>query len=126
MFTVTKTEMKAHHELAERGRIELEYGIGLGGRWCRIYLISKSRVRDSLDPKNEARMQKYGYHAKEEWDRRLLYAVRGGIWTSPEGKRIAQERNGEFRIEEMKEVKRKDFLISCWIMKIWRMDGLRW
>ncbi|KAF2200306.1 hypothetical protein GQ43DRAFT_79922 [Delitschia confertaspora ATCC 74209] len=134
MFVTDGVEMKSpSRETAARGKIVLESGMGITGKWWKIYRVTKSPWRDSLNPKNQARLQKYGYHAADEWDKRLLFVVRkGGTWVDNEGKRVGAELTeskspGEvFTVEGEVEEKRRDLLVACWLMKLWVVKGVRW
>lgn len=132
MYSMTSYvfEMRGHRSSTLGGRIKIESGIGLlGGKWTKVWHVTKNAQKDSLNPENEARMQKYGYHANEEWDRRLLFCVRKGIWEDGEGREVAREaRPGEFEVCEAvgREGWRRDLAVSCWVMKVWMGEGLRW
>jgi hypothetical protein len=123
-------EMRGLRSSTLRGTIKAETGKGLlGGRWTKIWHLTKNAKKDSLNVENEARMQKYGYHAKDEWDKRLLFCVKKGVWEDGEGKIVAREgTKGEVDICDAigDEGWRRDLLVTCWVLQIWMRDGLRW
>ena len=127
MYTITTYEMRGHRSSTLGGSIQLETGKGvLGGRWTKIWQLTKNARRDSLNPENEARIQKYGYHAQEEWDKRLLFVVRRGMWEDGGGRKIAVEGEGAFEVLGTVSAPRRDLLVSCWIMRVWTGEGMRW
>jgi hypothetical protein len=129
MYTITTREMKGHRASTLAGSIQLESGKSvLGGKWTKIWLLTKNARRDSLNPENEARILKYGYHADDEWGKRLLFSVKSGAWVDAEGRRVAVEEDGGRLFEVLEKVsrKRRDLLVSCWVMKTWMGEGIRW
>jgi hypothetical protein len=123
-------EMRGHRSSTLGGLIKAECGKSLlGGKWTKIFHMTKNARKDSLNVENEARMQKYGYHADDEWDKRLLFSVKKGNWEDGEGRVVAKEgKRGEMEICETigEEGWKRDLAVSCWVMQIWMRDGLRW
>ncbi|KAF2117115.1 hypothetical protein BDV96DRAFT_19260 [Lophiotrema nucula] len=130
MYSITSYEMRGHRSSTLPGHIKLETGGGKlsGGKWTKIWHVTKNTRRDSLNPDNDARLQKRGYQPDEEWDRRLLFFAKKGRWDDPKGDRIATEDGDVFEFVNGGMVGwRKDLLISCWVMRRWMTgDGLRW
>ncbi|KAF2193925.1 hypothetical protein K469DRAFT_709406 [Zopfia rhizophila CBS 207.26] len=131
MYRITGYEMRGHRSSTLAGSIQLESGSSiLSGKWVKIWHFTKNVKRDSLNPENEARMQKYGYHAEDEWDKRLLFSVKKGRWEDERGKKVAVEENGtegrKFELLEQVSGSRRDLLVSCWVMRVWMVEGLRW
>ena len=128
MYDITSFEMRGHRASTLAGSIKLESGRELlGPKWTRIYLYRKSARRDSLNPENEARMHKFGYHADDEWDKKLLFQVKKGIWEVGEGRQVAREHEGEFEVVDLGlDGAKRDLLIACWLMKVWNGEGMRW
>ncbi|KAF2260678.1 hypothetical protein CC78DRAFT_388395 [Lojkania enalia] len=138
MYSISNTsEMRGHRSSTLGGIVKLESGVSLiGGRWTRIWHLTKNARRDSLNPENDARLRKYGYHADDEWDKRLLFCVKRGRWEDDKGRYVAVEVDGEkggrdgwgkgFEIVVEMSAPRKDLLVSCWVMKVWTGEGLRW
>ncbi|KAF2794326.1 hypothetical protein K505DRAFT_212948, partial [Melanomma pulvis-pyrius CBS 109.77] len=127
MYTITTYEMRGHRSSTLAGSIKLETGMSvLGAKWTKFWLFTKNARRDSLNPENEARLLKYGYHADEEWDKRLLFSVKRGVWEDGERRRVAVENGREF--ETLGEVSgpRRDLLVSCWLKRVWMGEGIRW
>ncbi|KAF2729552.1 hypothetical protein EJ04DRAFT_66082 [Polyplosphaeria fusca] len=123
-------EMRGHRSTTLNGVIRFEGGSGIfSGKWTKIWQLTKNSRRDSLLTENEGRLQKYGYRADDEWDRRLLFLVRKGRWEDGDGKHVAvEEKDGARAFEVLGHVDgpRKDLLVSCWVMRIWLQEGLRW
>jgi hypothetical protein len=129
LYTITGLEMKPQRQTALREAFRLEAGSGLRGWWCRIYRVTKNPARDSLDPRNQRRIEKYGYHPGDEWTKQLLFRVRKGVWVDAEGKKVAIEQGGaerQFQIAGKVEGAQRDLLVSCWVMREWIDRGVRW
>jgi hypothetical protein len=129
MYTITPREMRGHRASTLAGSIQLESGRNvLGGKWTKIWLLTKNARRNSLNPENEARILKYGYHADDEWDKQLLFSIKRGVWVDGEGRSVAVEEDvGRlFEVLEKATGKRRDLLVSCWVMKAWIGEGIRW
>ncbi|KAF2472541.1 uncharacterized protein BDR25DRAFT_313051 [Lindgomyces ingoldianus] len=131
MYTITPYEMKGLRSSTLPGIIKLESGWSiLGGKRTKIFHVQKNARRDSLNPENSARMQKYGYHADDEWDKKLLFSVRRGSWEDGVSRRVAVEEHGDegaqFEILEEVSGARRDLMVSCWVMKMWMVKGIRW
>ncbi|KAF2870116.1 hypothetical protein BDV95DRAFT_575087 [Massariosphaeria phaeospora] len=133
MYSVSAYDgsMRGHRSSTIGGLITLETVKGLrGGRTTKIHRVTKNRRRDSLNPENEARMQRYGYQAKDEWDKNMLFCVKRGEWEDDEGVRIAVEGDGRSELDILARVEGRgwwrDLVVSCWVMRVWASDGLRW
>lgn len=123
-------EMKGHRSSTIGGSIKVETGRTLLGAKCiKMWHVTKNVRNDALNPENEARVQKYGYHAKDEWDRKLLFTVKKGVWEDGKGREVGRETGkGEFEVGEWvgKQSWRRDLAVSCWLLKTWMGRGLRW
>ncbi|KAF2680740.1 hypothetical protein K458DRAFT_421086 [Lentithecium fluviatile CBS 122367] len=123
-------EMRGYRSSTLGGIIKAESGKSLlSGKWTKIWHMTKNSRKDSLNVENEARLQKYGYHADDEWNKRLLFYVKKGIWENGEGRVVAQEgKKGEVEVCETigNEGWKRDLVVSCWIMQMWMREGLRW
>jgi len=112
------------------GTIKAESGKSLlGGKWTKMWHMTKNAKKSYMNVENEARMQKYGYHASEEWDKRLLYCVRKGVWEDGEGRVVAREgaKGGLETCDAIGNERWKmDAVVSCWVLHIWMRDGVRW
>ncbi|ORX96650.1 hypothetical protein BCR34DRAFT_593787 [Clohesyomyces aquaticus] len=137
MYTMTSHEMRGLRSSTLGGIIRLETGSSLlSGKWIKVLHVTKNRRKDSMNAENEARMQRYGYHEDEEWDKRVVFCVRRGRWEDGEGRGVAvemetqaEEGKGSSReFEILGEVTgpRRDLLVSCWVWKTWVLEGLRW
>jgi hypothetical protein len=129
MYTITSYGMKGHRSSTLAGSIQLESGKRLlGGQRTKIWLHTKNARRSCLNPENEARLIKYGYHTDDEWDKRLLFSVKRGVWMDGDGRKVAIEEDNRAQFEVLGRVDRKqrDLLVSCWIMRAWMMWEIRW
>jgi hypothetical protein len=67
LYAITTYEMRGHRSSTLAGNIQVETGQSvLGGKWSKIWHLTRNARRDSLNPENEARLQKYGYKPEEE------------------------------------------------------------
>jgi hypothetical protein len=135
--TAEKTyEMRGLRSSTLGGIVTVEAGKSvLGKKWVKVWHATKSRRKDSLNPENEERLQKYGYHAEDEWERVCLWTVRVkkgvALWIDGEGRRVAMEEQGSeaegkrFEVVGVEEAWKRDLMVACWVMKVW-MGGLRW
>lgn len=58
------------------GLVRLEKGSSLtAGKWWKFWHLTRNKANDSLREENEKKMQKYGYHADEEWNRQVLFRL---------------------------------------------------
>ncbi|KAJ4298859.1 hypothetical protein N0V90_004102 [Kalmusia sp. IMI 367209] len=76
-------EMRGRRSSALSGIVTFHSSKNLLGRGgVKVWHWTRSATRDALRPENEARMNKYGYRAEEEWNKRLLFSVKGvfGGW----------------------------------------------
>jgi len=113
------------------GIITFDMGVGLTSSKSKakmkVWHSIRNTRRDALDPANEARMRKYGYRAEEEWDRRLLFSVKKGVWRDSKDKEVAREaREGEMRVTEVVggEGWKRDLVVSCWVVKAWMTGAI--
>ncbi|KAF2009484.1 hypothetical protein BU24DRAFT_75788 [Aaosphaeria arxii CBS 175.79] len=133
MYTITTFDMRGLRSSTLGGSIQFESGGGLlGGKWVKVWHLRKTRKRNSLNPENERKIEKYGYHSRDEWDKQLLFLVKKGIWEDGEGRKVAIEDGNGFEIVDPK-VKdqeganwKRDLMVASWIMRMWRVDGIRW
>ncbi|KAF2787718.1 hypothetical protein K505DRAFT_421596 [Melanomma pulvis-pyrius CBS 109.77] len=127
LYATTTYEMRGHRSSTLGGNIQVETGKGVRGKWTKIWHLTRNSRRDSLNPENETRLQKYGYQPEEEWDKRLLIFIRRGLWEDSEGKRVAAETDdGSFEVLGNVNGPQRDLFASCWAMKVWISDGIRW
>ncbi|PVI01039.1 hypothetical protein DM02DRAFT_628057 [Periconia macrospinosa] len=124
-------EMKGNRNRTIPGVIKAEFGApSLTGRTLKIWHLTKSVQKDSLNPVNEAKMQKYGWKSESEWDKRLLFTVKKGCWEDKDGKVVARDGDDGKELKIVEGMKweagwRRDLIVSCWVYKAWT-EGLRW
>jgi hypothetical protein len=77
-------------------------------------------------------MNRYGYKPEEEWDREVVFYVRGGTWFEGESKEEVAVEMGEkgevgLRLaDRVGDAKRRDFVVACWVLRLWWEGKLRW
>ncbi|KAF2734691.1 hypothetical protein EJ04DRAFT_512381 [Polyplosphaeria fusca] len=124
-------EMRGHRESTLNGYVALETGkTVLGTKFAKFWHCTRNRERDSLRPENEARLRMYGYKPESEWDQKLLFMVKRSRWEDEGGKEVARDDGLDFTIGEgvIKDDEgwKRDLLVSCWVWKMWIVEGLRW
>ncbi|KAF2146896.1 uncharacterized protein K452DRAFT_283097 [Aplosporella prunicola CBS 121167] len=100
---------------------------------CRFWHYTRNLAANALDPANEARMLKYGYHADSEWNRELLFAAKKNLfgrrkenveWRDGDGRVVAAEVGDGLKLVETMGRKRRDVLITCWAVRKWVLGTL--
>jgi len=81
--------------------------------------MTRNEAGDSLKKENERKIQKYGYHARDEWHKNLLFAVQKFEWRDGTGSVVARETRDRFKIERVLSISERDTLITCWAAKRW-------
>lgn len=117
------------------GLVSIERGVR-GGAW-KFWHMTRNEKGDSLRQENEARMQKYGYHTRDEWNRVLLFSAESGrmsgklskhwVWKDREGSDVAVEDvpgNLDMRMVVELETKLRDVLIACWTARCWAIGAI--
>ena len=126
MYTISSYDMRGLRDSTLRGIIKIEQGSGLRGRYCRFWHMTKNAANDMLRAENEAKMQKYGYRAEDEWNKDLLFCVKKGKWKDNWGDVVAIEEGKDFKIQTVVDGPRRDLLVASWVARIWSVQGLRW
>ncbi|EON64354.1 hypothetical protein W97_03585 [Coniosporium apollinis CBS 100218] len=113
------------------GLIRLEKGSSLtAGKWWKFWHLTRNKANDSLREENERKMQKYGYHADEEWNRELLYRAKAGKgeveWAGGNGRVVAVECGEAFRILGQLDGGMRDLLVACWAARCWSLGEMKW
>jgi len=95
--------------------------------------VTRNSANDSLKKENERKMQKYGYRADDEWDKKLLFSTsmrlrQGGKidWRDGQGDIIAAEQSDTFRIVKEVDQVTRDALVTCWVARRWAAGSLSW
>ncbi|CAI6331910.1 unnamed protein product [Periconia digitata] len=123
-------EIKGHRSRTLPGKIKVEIGAPSWIKRQRSFKFvhyTRSLAKDSLNPANEARMQKYGYKSEQEWNRRSLFTVKTGCWVDGEGTVVAREdQEGGLKIvdgiwEGKEWIRQRDLIVACWAFKKWVM-----
>jgi len=100
------------------GHVKIERG---GGK-CQFWHMTRNEAGDSLRKENEKKLQKYGYHSKNEWNKVLLYETNKAKWKDREGTEVANESSDGLEIVKSLDVGERDLLVTCWVSKRWYDD----
>lgn len=100
------------------GHVKLERRMGK----CKFWHMTRNEAGDALKKENERKIQKYGYHAKDEWHKNLLFSVQKHVWRDATGSVIASETRDGFKMERVLDICERDVLITCWAAKRWYTD----
>jgi hypothetical protein len=94
--------------------------------------ITRNPAGDALKKENEKKIQKYGYHSDDEWNKKLLFsaAVRPGDakydWHDGAHQVVAHETNRNFDIANVVDQRTKDTLVTCWVARRWGAGVVSW
>lgn len=94
--------------------------------------MTKNAAKDSLRKENERRLQKYGYHADDEWNKKLLFSIMAkpredkADWTNADGVIIATEWNDGLEIVKDVDQRLRDVLVTLWTARRWAGGTLKW
>ncbi|TID26729.1 fumarylacetoacetate hydrolase [Venturia nashicola] len=107
-----------------------------GGRFtgsCDFLHMTKSLAKNSLKQETEERIQKYGYHANDDWEKKKLFSTTSRLgresklgWKDGTGKIVATERGDVFEVMSGVDQKTKDALVTCFVAQRWASGKLRW
>ena len=100
------------------GHVKIERGAGKYQFWH----MTRNEAGDSLRKENEKKLQKYGYHSKNEWNKVLLYETNKAKWKDREGTEVANESSDGLEIVKSLDVGERDLLVTCWVSKRWYDD----
>ena len=114
-----------------RGYIEMSQQSGRDRETCVFRHCVKSVKNDALREENQKKIQKYGYHADDEWEKKILFSTRGvkeGVveWTGEMGEVMASENGDVLNIEAKVTERIRDTLVTCWAAKRWAALTLSW
>ncbi|KAJ9654338.1 hypothetical protein H2201_009017 [Coniosporium apollinis] len=115
------------------GLVRLEKGSSLtAGKWWKFWHLTRNKANDSLREENEKKMQKYGYHADEEWNRQVLFRANAKLgrkdveWCGGDGRVVAVESGEAFRILGQLDGLMRDLLVACWAARCWSSGEMKW
>ena len=115
LYVVQHEHIRGRQKCTLLGHIKLERGMGK----CKFWHMTRNEAGDSLKKENERKIQKYGYHARDEWHKNLLFAVQKCEWRDGTGSVVARETRDRFKIERVLSISERDTLITCWAAKRW-------
>jgi len=118
LYTVQTDMIVGRRARTLTGHVKIERG---GGK-CRFWHMTRNEAGDSLRKENERKLQKYGYHSKNEWNKILLYEVSKSKWKDPGGSDVATESSDGLEIVTSLNVLERDLLVTCWVSKRWYDD----
>jgi len=144
LYSIDEFEMRGKKAGTLPGCIQMTSGESLwGGKWTRVWHVTKCKVRHHV----------CDYRGVCEPEKHLLYCVKKGLWEDAEGVVVAGEETGreglgaanaslskmdigfekkgkelalEMTDEVEKDGKKRDLVMSCWVMKLWMAEELRW
>ncbi|KAH7397211.1 hypothetical protein BKA66DRAFT_453878 [Pyrenochaeta sp. MPI-SDFR-AT-0127] len=148
-YTMTPFEMHGKQSSTLPGTVQISSGKTLwGGQWTRIWHVSKPNQRDSKNLETDVHNHRMSRRSLEECDKRLLFAVKKGVWEDAEGTIIAREEKGWGSVDRLfarrnsgqsangkvldmtdmapTDASKRDLVVACWVMKMWMAEGIRW
>jgi hypothetical protein len=132
IFKGQSVEIRGRRAKTLPGLIKFHNGGGASRR-CEFWHMTKNAANDSLKKENEKKIQKYGYHADDEWKKKLLFSSSSRLgrtgkvdWKNEEGKTVATEDGNTFDIMSDVDQRTKDALITCFVARRWAFGRLSW
>lgn len=148
-YTMTPFEMNGKQSTTLAGSVQISSGKSLwGGQWTRIWHVTKPKQRESKKLEADAPSPRRSRRSLEECDKRLLFAVKKGVWEDAEGTVIAREEKGWGSVDRLfprrgsgsstngkvlemtdmapTEAPKRDLVVACWVLKLWMGEGIRW
>ncbi|QDS70977.1 hypothetical protein FKW77_007410 [Venturia effusa] len=128
MFKSRSVEIRGRRANTLPGMINID----IGGRYtgsCE-YWHTKKKSANSL--MNGEKMQKYGYHASDDWKKTKLFSTNFRLgtrkigWKDKNGKTVALEEGGNFQVMSGLDQRTKDALITCFVAQKWASGKLNW
>ena len=128
----SRVEIKGCRSRCLPGYIQVETGIGWS---CKFWHMTRNEAADAMRPENERRMQKHGYHSRDEWNRNLLFAVDGRRtsapssdrkyeWKDATGKSLGVEKEQKLELTAELTMRSREALLACWIGRAWISGAL--
>jgi hypothetical protein len=118
------------------GTINVEQGVTPRlERYWKFWQVTRNEDGDSLRRENAKKIERYGYHSKEEWNKDLLFMAKGtGLinsskvrtWIGRKGRVVAVEIEGRLEITAGVSVGTKEVLLACWATKLWVSSQISW
>jgi hypothetical protein len=130
-FKGQSVEIRGRRAKTLPGLIKLRDGGGNVGN-CEFWHMTRNAANNSLKKENEKKMQKYGYHADDEWKKKKLFSSNSRLgrasvdWKNEEGKIVATEDGNAFDVMNGVDQRTKDALITCFIARRWASKRLNW
>lgn len=100
------------------GHVQIDRGFGK----CLFWHMTRNEEGDALRKENEKKIQKYGYHSKDEWHKNFLYEVQKSKWRDKDGTVVANEDSDSLEIVKWLDVSERDMLVTCWASTRWYAD----
>jgi|SRR5579871_3401193 len=118
LYVIRHEHIRGRQKGTLPGHVKLERGLGK----CKFWHMTRNEAGDALKKENERKLQKHGYHARDEWHKNLLFAVQKREWKDGTGSVVASETLDGFKMERVLNISERDALITCWIAKRWYAD----
>lgn len=131
-FKGPSVEIRGRRAKTLPGIIKMHSGGRQAGS-CEFWHMTKSLANDSLKKENEKKMQKYGYQANDEWNKKKLFSTDSRLgraskvgWKNKEGKVVAIEDGDAFQVMIGVDQRMKDALVTCFVARRWASGKLSW
>jgi hypothetical protein len=149
MYSISPFEMRGKTEDTLADSVQISSGKSLwGGQWTRLWHVKHPRRSDSHLSRTSSDTQRSNRRSIDDADKRLLFAVKKGVWEDADGMIVAREEKGwgygdrllsrrgsgasangkvlEMTDYAVKDTSKRDLLVACWLMRIWTGEGVRW
>ena len=115
LYIIRNEHIRGRQKGTLPGHVKLERGMGK----CKFWHMTRNEAGDALKKENERKIQKHGYHSRDEWHKNLLFAVQKCEWRDRTGSVVARETRDGFTTERVLGISERDVLITCWAAKRW-------
>ena len=121
LYVIQHEHIRGRQKRTLPGHVKLEQSM----RKCKFWHLTRNEAGDALKKENEKKIQKYGYHPRDEWHEALLFAVQRCEWKDGTGCVVASETPDGLNIERVLSISERDALVTCWAAKRWYADHRR-
>lgn len=126
-FKRRSVEIRGRRAKTISGIIKLQSG-GRSAGSCDFWHMTRNAAKNSS---RVEKMQKYGYHADDEWEKKKLYSSNSRlgtakeiVWKNEHGKIVANEDGDAFEVMRDVDQKTKDALVTCFVARRWASGKL--
>lgn len=97
--------------------------IDRGATKYQFWHMTRNEAGDALRKENEKKIQKHGYHSRDEWNKILLYETQKSKWKTADGSVVAHEHTDSLEIVKTVDITERDMLVTCWVSKRWYAES---